>query len=118
METEKQSWINTVRDYFSDYHEWLTDIVILGGAAVVTGVLLKNFGRYILGGLLVAVVTILALNYSGLISLTFSDILGKIGLGGVNSLQDFVVTLADWMKVHIVGTVSIIVGFVIGWKLG
>jgi hypothetical protein len=118
METGKQSWMNSIQEYFSDYRTWLTDIVIMGGAALITGVLLKNFGRYILGGILVAVITVLALNYSGLIAITFADILAKIGFTGVTSPAEFATALLDWMKLHIVGTISIIVGFVLGWKLG
>jgi hypothetical protein len=118
MEAEKQSWMSAIQDYFNNYQVWLVDIVFMGGAALIAGVLLKNFGKYILGGLLVAAVTILALNYSGLIALTFTDILAKIGFAGVTSPSEFITSLFEWMKLHMVGAISIVVGFMLGWKLG
>lgn len=115
---EETSKMDAMRTYFSNYQTWLTEVAIYGGISFLVGFLFKNFGRYIVGGLLIAVAVIVGLNYAGATAITLQQVTQALGLANIESVQQLYTTATAWATTHVMGAVSVVIGFLLGWKLG
>ena len=113
-----QSWYKTISSYLAEYPSWVLDVGVFGVGALLLGVLIKNFGRYIIFSLIAAVVIMLALNHLHVITFSVNNLRQVLGLQDIHSVGEFSTELLAWSKAHVVACVSAIVGFLVGWQLG
>jgi len=116
--SELHRWFESIKYHLVHYQDWITEAAMLGGIAFVVGFLLKNFGRYIVSALLVAVLTIIVLQYAGIVTVTIPQLFEMLGVSGISSVPQLFEQIVAWVKVHGTGAVSIVIGFIIGWVLG
>lgn len=98
----------------------ILDVLIYGGIGFLSGFLFKKFSRYVIVVLL-TLGGIFALNYLGIIQIfvdwdKMNSFLGiqqvAVPNGNMFSL------LFEWVKVNVLITISFVVGFLLGMKLG
>jgi len=113
-----RSWYQTLSSYFEGYPSWVMEVGVFGVGALVLGVLLKNFGRYVIFGLVAAAVIIAALSYLHVISFSVMNLRQILGIQDIHSVQDFGTEFVAWAKTHVIACISAVVGFFVGWQLG
>ncbi len=112
------SFIDTMRNHIDNYQTWLPEIAVYTVVSFVCGFLCKNFGRWILIALVVAIVTILLLEQVGIVAAPFQQLAELVGIRGISSLQDLAWAKLLWMQNHPLTTLGALIGFVLGWKIG
>lgn len=98
----------------------LVDIGIYGAIGFITGFLLKKYSEYFIamGLLVVGVVVLQQFDYIS-VSINMPKIHGMLGLQSAPVAGDrYGALLLEWMKANIVGSASLVVGFLIGLKVG
>jgi uncharacterized membrane protein (Fun14 family) len=98
----------------------LVDIGIYGAIGFITGFLLKKYSEYFIA-LAILVVGIIVLQQFDYLSVSFNTtkIHEMFGLPSVATVGDGYGTLfLEWVKSNIPATASLVVGFLIGMKVG
>lgn len=98
----------------------LIDIGIYGAIGFITGFLLKKYSEYFIAAILL-IVGILVLQQFNYISFSINTpkIHQMLGLQSSSVVGDrYGVLLFEWMKANVAGSASLIVGFLIGLKIG
>lgn len=106
--------IASIKAYLLDYMVWLPEFVIYGGAGFLAGFLLRNFGRAIISIVAIVLITLIALQYTGMMTTTLPEM---VGLSGISSIQEIADVAIAWAKNHIMGFVGFLLGFSVGLKL-
>jgi uncharacterized membrane protein (Fun14 family) len=115
VQNTRATGIGHIREYFADYRTWLPELAMYGGIGFLVGFLLKNFGRAIIGTVVVVLATLIVLQYAGLMT---TSVTGVLGLPGISSFQEGLDFAVNWVKLHIPGVIGLIVGTALGWKIG
>jgi len=113
-----QDLMETVRSSLSDYKTWLPEVALYGGVAFLVGFLVKNFWRFIILSSLVILTVVLLLNFTGVMTVTLQQVMTTINVTDVTTVQELYTAVIGWSKTHVIGAVSMVVGFLVGWKLG
>lgn len=98
----------------------LIDIGIYGAIGFITGFLLKKYSEYFIAAILliVGILVLQQFNYVSF-SINTSKIHQMLGLQSSSVVGDrYGVLLFEWMKANVAGSASLIVGFLIGLKIG
>lgn len=98
----------------------LIDIGLYGAIGFITGFLLKKYSEYFIAMalLVVGVVVLQQFDYVSF-SINMPKIHQMLGLQSAPMVGDkYGVMLLEWMKANIAGTASLVVGFLIGLKVG
>lgn len=106
--------IESIKAYLADYNVWLPELVIYSTIGFLLGFLLRNFGRIIISVLAIVLVTLIVLQYTGMMTTSLPEM---IGLSGVSSLQDGIDMAILWVKNHVMGVVGLLLGLSLGFKL-
>lgn len=107
--------LESIKSYLADYTVWLPDLVIYGGVGFLIGFLLRNFGRIIVSVLAIVLITLIVLQYTGMMTTSLPDM---VGLSGVSSVQEGIDMAILWAKNHVMGLIGLLVGLSLGFKLG
>lgn len=92
---------------------WLTASLIFAGVGFVSGVIFKLFGRFAVVFLLVSILSILALQYLGVVSLNFERLFGMANVDANLTIAQLFDLLWKWLQSHLIESISFIVGFVL-----
>jgi len=98
----------------------LIDIALYGAIGFIVGFLLKKYSEYFIALvlLIVGVVVLQQFDYVSF-SINIPKIHQMLGLQSVPMVGDkYGVLLLEWMKANIAGSASLVVGFLIGLKVG
>jgi uncharacterized membrane protein (Fun14 family) len=106
--------IESIKAYLADYNVWLPELVLYSTIGFLLGFLLRNFGRIIISVLAIVLVTLIVLQYTGMMTTSLPEM---IGLSGVSSLQDGIDIAILWVKNHVMGVVGLLLGLSLGFKL-
>ena len=98
----------------------LIDIGIYGTIGFIIGFLLKKYSEYFIAAMLVMVLLMVLQQFDYIsISINTPKIHQMLGLPSSSVVGDrYGVLLFEWMKANVAGSASLIVGFLIGLKIG
>lgn len=112
------NWLDHMKEKIVDSQLWLTEGILWGGCAFVLGFLLKNFGKQVIGVLFIMALTVILLQYGGMLSVSFEQLLHRIGIPVFHSFKELTNFGSMTIQNHIVGVLAALIGFALGWKLG
>jgi uncharacterized membrane protein (Fun14 family) len=97
----------------------LIDIGLYGVIGFITGFLLKKYSEYFIAAalLIVAIVVLQQFDYVSIV-VNSSKIHQKLGLQSTIVGDRYGMLLVEWMKANIAASASLVVGFLIGLKIG
>lgn len=107
-----------VNHFFSGLPTYASDILMFGPLGMLFGFLAKVMGRYFVFALLVALIAAWVAIHYGVITFDEEKLKALLGMSPSITFSDVMNMLFAWMKEHVAGCVAMIVGFIIGWKLG
>jgi uncharacterized membrane protein (Fun14 family) len=107
--------MESIKAYLANYTVWLPELVIYAGIGFFLGFLLRNFGRIMISVVAIVLITLIVLQYTGMMVTSLPDMLGLSGISSVQELMDIVLI---WIKTHIMGTIGFLLGLSLGFKLG
>ena len=114
----QRNWYEIVSGHFEGYPTWAVEVGIFGVGALVLGFLCKTIGRYLFFAVIAAALLLFALSYTHVVSINMLQVKQFLGIQDIASLQDLGTVLLAWGRVHVVAVISLVVGFILGWKLG
>ena len=118
MSTQATGGWETLETKLKNYPEWLVDIAIYGIAAMILGFIVKNFGRVLFFAVFGIIVVMWFLHYTDFIVVNIARLKSLIGLSGVESLDAAFRVWCEWARMHLAACAALVVGFLLGWKLG
>jgi uncharacterized membrane protein (Fun14 family) len=118
MTTPTPTWYTELQTRLASYPAPLPDIILFAPLGFLAGFLLKSFGRYFIFALLLAIGILWCAQYFNLATIHQREIELFLGLPPFTSPSDFVTWLVAWAQNHIAACISLIIGFLLGWKLG
>lgn len=98
----------------------LIDIGLHGAIGFITGFLLKKYSEYFIAAVLLAIGVMVLQHFDYVsFSINSSKIHQMLGLQSSSVVGDrYGVLLFEWMKSNVAGSVSLVVGFLVGLKIG
>jgi len=114
----QKNWYEIVSSYFEGYPAWAVEVAVFGVGALVLGFLCKTVGRYLFFAGVAAALLLVVLSHMQVVSINMMQVKQFLGIQDIASLQDLGTVLVEWGKVHVIAVVSLIFGFILGWKLG
>lgn len=111
-----QGWLDSIKERFASQEPWAIELVIFGLGGFVLGFLLKNFGKLMVIGAVVAVALIIGLHYTHVYP--FEKLQALLGFPEIHNVHELLKEKIVWGKEHPVALVSGIVGLLVGWKVG
>ncbi len=107
-----------VVQFFSSLPTYVSDILIFGPLGMLFGFLAKIMGRYFVFAVLVAIIAGWVAVHYGVITFDEEKLKALLGLSPTITFSDVIAMLFMWMKEHVAACIAMIIGFIIGWKLG
>lgn len=98
----------------------LIDIGLYGAIGFITGFLLKKYSEYFIAAVLLAIGVMVLQHFDYVsFSINSSKIHQMLGLQSSSVVGDrYGVLLFEWMKSNVAGSASLVVGFLVGLKIG
>ena len=98
----------------------LVDIGIYGAIGFIVGFLLKKYSEYFIAMLLVIVGAVVLQQFDYIsVSINMPKIHSMLGLQAASVPGDkYGLLLLEWVKANVAGSASLVVGFLIGMKVG
>ncbi len=127
MQGQIQGWWDTLRETFSFEQlkerfnlsfNTLVEIVAYLGIGFIGGFLIKKYGRYVVCVVLVTGVCIWGLVYLKIITVDWVEAKAVLGISQTQTVESLWNIYSIWIKEHILAAASIILGFVIGYRVG
>jgi uncharacterized membrane protein (Fun14 family) len=113
-----QGWFEAIKERFNSQEPWAIELIVFGLGGFVAGFLLKNFGKIALIILAVTVAVIVGLHYTDMYHVPFENLQAFVGVSDFNSFQTIINAKMIWCKDHPVAVVSLVIGLLVGWKVG
>jgi uncharacterized membrane protein (Fun14 family) len=115
---EVMHWYETLRAKLAGYPEPVIDGIIFASLGFVLGFLLKTLGRQLIVALLIAVVLFWAADYFHVITIHAQDLHTFLGIPSFGSFEEFKNVIIGWVQAHTVGAIALVIGCLLGWRLG
>jgi uncharacterized membrane protein (Fun14 family) len=94
------------------------EIVSFFGIGFFSGFLLKKYFRYVLLSLIVLTVVAFILENSSIIHIDWNRVRSILGIASTDTIDSIFYVSFDWVKANVVSSISALIGFVIGYKVG
>lgn len=107
-----------INHFFAGLPTYISDILIFGPLGMLFGFLAKIMGRYFIFAVLVALIAAWVAMHYGVITFDPEKLKAVLGMSPTITFSDVMSMIFAWMKEHSIGCLSMIIGFIIGWKLG
>ncbi|MCL5436283.1 MAG: FUN14 domain-containing protein [Candidatus Dependentiae bacterium] len=117
MKQASELW-ERVRSAFAGYPAWVSEGLVGLFAGLIVGFLCRILGRTALIIVIAGAVLGFGLHYFGIVTFNTEPVLKFFGMAQWPSLSQGITNLFEWCKEHLVATVALIFGFLLGWKLG
>lgn len=111
-------WYELLKQKFAGYPPFIPDVLIALPIGLVAGFLLKTLGRYLVMGLLAGAAILWIADYFNLITIHHGQVEALLGMQPFSSFGEFGSFIMTMVKEHVAGAITLLVGFLIGWKLG
>lgn len=111
------SFMDKIRTKFTEQNG-IMEVTIFGLTGLVAGFLSKSFGKHFVMIAVGVLLTLVVLQYLDLAPLAFLKLREMFGILPGASIADIFNAYITWIKEHVFGVVSFVVGFFIGWKIG
>ncbi len=82
------------------------------------GFLFKKYFKFIFACLFTALILIIILDYGQFLTIDWNAIKAFFGIGAATDVNTVLNQFFDWIKNHILLFIAIVVGFLVGYKLG
>ena len=110
-------WWQQIKERLQDYPDWIVESGVAGLIGLVVGFMCRNFGRALFFFCVSALIALFVLEQSNLIAFR------AMGLKALFNNPDKVVlfwanSLAAFVREHIFVSISLLIGFLLGWRLG
>ena len=130
---EKTGFLATVmqkvKDFFAqfDFQQWLDNMrsttagtaVLFFGAGFAIGFLFKKYFKFLFGCILVTSLFLLFLYYNSVITFDWPALYRALCIDPAQVQVDtFLGMYWEWVKANVLVTVSTLIGFIVGYKLG
>lgn len=100
------------------YPSWTVEAGVGILVGLIVGFLTRTLGRYFVIALVTLGVVGFVLHYMGVITIHTMPLMRAMGVNRIPPVGDLVGSVANWIQEHLVATVALIIGFIIGWKYG
>lgn len=113
-----KGWFEIVREYFKDYPTWAVEIAIFGLGSFVLGFVTRFLSRLFFPLIVGTIVGLFILYYYDIVHVDIEHLRELFGLQEAHSFDEIFKVATVWVREHMVATISAVVGFILGWKLG
>lgn len=103
---------------FAGYPAWVSQSLVGLFSGLIFGFIFRIMGRMALMIMIAAIVVGFGLHYFGIVTFNTQPVLNFLGMDQWPSASEFVTNSFSWCETHIIACVAIILGFIVGWKLG
>lgn len=118
METQVQkgNWIDSFKDQVKHLSSSSTLFHIFGAliAGFIAGFLIKQFGRYVLWGLLASIAVLWLLEMADVITIHYRFLQDLIGISPDWTISEIYKHVFQWIKDHILQIIACLLGFYLG----
>lgn len=114
----QQSWFEMIQNFFVGYPMWAVELGVFGVGGLLVGFLFKGIGRFLVLLAILGISIAVILHYTQVVVLPVAKIKTLLGLRDVFSIQEGFQVFAAWSREHLIALLSLIVGLLLGWKLG
>ncbi len=124
---QPQGWWDVLRETFSleqlskrfnlSFNN-LVEIAAYLSIGFISGFLIKKYGRYVVCIVLVTGACIWGLAYLKVITIDLMKAKAILGISETQTVESLWNIYGIWIKEHILAAVSIVIGFVIGYRVG
>lgn len=125
MAKARESWFETVKEKLQDMYESfdfsndnLIKIATYVGVGFGIGFSIKKFGSLLFFGIMMACLALYGLQYFDLLTVNIDKLKLFLGFADQVTLPDVVNLYWEWIKNHLLLSVSFCIGCVVGYKLG
>ena len=118
MNFRATSWWEAFETKLKDYPAWLIDVSIFGIAGIIAGYVIKNFGKLLLLAGLALVIILWLFNYLDLLTPNIQRLKELLGIASASGCSEVLHIWSEWARMHLAACGALIVGFLVGWKLG
>jgi membrane-associated HD superfamily phosphohydrolase len=111
----------SIDSVFSSMHIGARDIIVYVtcfGLAFLAGVAFKRYGKWIMAGLISAIMIIALLHYFDFITVHHFKLVNLVGLQDVHTIDDFMTVLLAKVKIFWIEMILIAIALIVGFKLG
>ncbi len=112
------SWFEAMQLRFGSTPSALTEIIIFVPLGILIGFLSRILGRYLIVGIIAALVILWFGDRFNLLTLHMEEIKIFFGVEEASSIPDLWEAMVTWAEGHVPGCLSLAIGFVMGWQLG
>lgn len=116
-ESLKEAFLRETKKFDLSVHN-LVEIFAYAAVGFITGFLLKKYGRFLILFFLIAVLSLWGLNYLNIITIDIVKIKTLLGISEFSTVDSIWKTYSFWVKEHIIATITILIGFLIGYHVG
>jgi len=127
QQPQPQGWWDTLKETFSLEHiskrfnlsfTNLIEVASYLSIGFISGFLIKKYGRYVVCILFIAGLSICILAYLNVATIDWVKARVVLGISNTQTLDGLWQLYTTWIKEHILAAVSIVVGFLIGYRIG
>lgn len=110
--------LDVLMDKLSDSKTYIVDALVFSGIGFIAGYLLKRFSMYVVTAVLTCVSLALLQHFNFIhIYINWSRIHTLVGINVADAVNDNVPALLwQWAKIHLVASISFVVGFLVGLR--
>jgi uncharacterized membrane protein (Fun14 family) len=83
-----------------------------------TGFLFKKYARYLIISLILLALALKYMESSGLITLHWDKIQSVVTVNQTGGFEQLYHVAVEWVKAHVSLSISLVVGFIVGYKVG
>lgn len=118
LECIKKFDVRGIVDHIKDLHFNLIEIIVFFAVGVLAGFLCKRYFKSALVWIFMAVVTVIVLDYMGLVAIQWDTIQGVVGASPAQTFDRLFEQLMVWARDNVPVVISFIAGFAAGIKVG
>ena len=118
LSTDSQNWLEWLNAQYNCSGCDLSHFAVCLTAGLMSGLLLRAYGKQILFLLCSTGLILFLLHYTHTVTIHISTLNSYMGLPKTTSLQDILEIYTQWAKDHVLFCIVACFGFLIGWRLG
>lgn len=130
VESTFQTFVQSIKDFWNQLNikEWAEGIggsssdaiqaAVYFGSGFAIGFLFKKYFKFLFACLLISTILILILEYNKVLDIDWEALNVLIGFEPTADAGIILNFVFDWIKAHLLLSISSAVGFLIGYKLG
>ncbi len=134
VETQVASFMDQIKNFWNSFDlkaisakiggssAQAVEAIIFFGLSFAAGLVFKKYLKIIFISSIIAALLVFALHYNNMVTIDWSALKGLFGFTPEVEVQTIAKTmgmnLIEWVKLNILPTVTIVIGFLLGYRLG